>query len=519
MPSFSTELLVIGAGATGLGIAWDACLRGIKVVVVDQSNIAQGTSGRYHGLLHSGGRYAITDPVSAQECASENTILRRIIPHAIEDTGGLYLALRTDPADYAHEWLLACQKIGIDLEPRSLDQVRRREPALTKAISQAFQVNAASLDSFDLLNSLSHSIRKAGGQVLLHQRVNEFIIENNTVVAAELVSELDQTTMHIGAEIFINAAGPWSDQVAALAGVNIPLTHSKGTMIAMANRLTHTIIHRCRPHSNGDVIVPAGSVMIIGTTDIPVASANDLSIQQSEIDFLMDQGEELIPGFAKTRPLRAWAGIRPIYNSRQYGINATREYSRSHVLIDHGETDGISGLASIFGGKLTTFRLMAQRVVDFVSRELQIDDECCTATVPIEPEKKEFIVLSNRTTRLLSSEKDISDSVICECENVRQSEIESYIQSSPHFELDNLRCTTRLGMGPCQSAFCSVRATEIAFSSHESEDLLADLASFIDRRWRGTSHLAWGQSMRQMALSRRLYFELLDIQQVSGDGS
>ncbi len=519
MPSLSTELLVIGAGATGLGIAWDACLRGIKVVVVDQSNIAQGTSGRYHGLLHSGGRYAVTDPISAQECASENSILRRIIPHAIEDTGGLYLALRTDPADYAHEWQRACQEIGIDVEPQSLDQVLRREPALTKSISQAFQVNAASLDSFDLLNSLSHSIRKTGGQVLLHHRVNEFIIEDNTVVAAELVSELDQTTMQIGAEIFINAAGPWSDQVAALAGVKIPITHSKGTMIAMANRLTHTVIHRCRPPSSGDAIVPAGSVMIIGTTDIPVSSANDLPIKPSEIDFLLDQGEELIPGFSNRRPLRAWSGIRPLYNPLHDDMNSTRGISRSHVLINHAETDGISGLASIFGGKLTTFRLMAQRVADFVAQELQIDDQCCTDTVPIEPEEKEFIILSNRTTRLLPSENNARDSVICECENVRRSEIEAYIQSSDHFELDNLRCTTRLGMGPCQSAFCSVRATGIAFSSYETEDLLIDLTSFIDRRWRGTSLLAWGQSMRQIVFSRRLYLELLGIQQVSGDKS
>jgi glycerol-3-phosphate dehydrogenase len=519
MPSFSTELLVIGAGATGLGIAWDACLRGIKVVVVDQSNIAQGTSGRYHGLLHSGGRYAVTDPISAEECASENLILRRIIPHAIEDTGGLYLVLRADTGDYADEWQRACHEIGIDVEPRSLDQVRRREPALTKEISQAFQVNAASLDSFDLLNSLSTSIRKAGGQILLHHRVNGFIIEDNTVVAAELTSELDRTAVQIGAEIFVNAAGPWADQVAALAGIKIPITHSKGTMIAMANRLTQTVIHRCRPPSSGDAIVPAGSVMIIGTTDLPVASANDLAIQPSEIDFLLDQGDELIPGFSSRRPLRAWSGIRPLYNPHHDDIDSTRRISRSHVLINHADTDGISGLASIFGGKLTSFRLMAQRTVDFVARELQIDDKCCTDTVPIEPEKKEFIVLSNRTTRPLSHANHARASVICECENVKRSDIEAHFQSSHHFEIDNLRRATRLGMGPCQSVFCSVRATGIAFASNEPEELLADLASFIDRRWRGTSPLAWGWSMRQMVLSRRLYLELLDIQQVWGDKS
>src|SRR3989304_10340495 len=90
MPAFSTELLVIGGGATGLGVAWDACLRGIKVLLVDQSDLGQGTSGRYHGLLHSGGRYVISDPVSARDCAHENEILRRLAPSTIEDNvGGL----------------------------------------------------------------------------------------------------------------------------------------------------------------------------------------------------------------------------------------------------------------------------------------------------------------------------------------------------------------------------------------------------------------------------------------------
>ncbi len=99
MSSLSTQVLVIGGGATGLGIAWDAALRGLKVVLIEQSDIGQGTSGRHHGLLHSGGRYAISDPVSARDCASENRILRKIASHTIEDTGGLFVATPADPVD------------------------------------------------------------------------------------------------------------------------------------------------------------------------------------------------------------------------------------------------------------------------------------------------------------------------------------------------------------------------------------------------------------------------------------
>ena len=87
MTTLSTEVLVIGGGATGVGVAWDATLRGFDVVLVDRADLAEGTSGRFHGLLHSGGRYAVKDPRAAEECIVENRILRRVAADCIEDTG------------------------------------------------------------------------------------------------------------------------------------------------------------------------------------------------------------------------------------------------------------------------------------------------------------------------------------------------------------------------------------------------------------------------------------------------
>ena len=80
MARMQAEVLVIGGGATGAGVAWDAALRGYDVVLVDRADLAEGTSGRFHGLLHSGGRYVVKDVQAAEECVGENAILRRIIP-------------------------------------------------------------------------------------------------------------------------------------------------------------------------------------------------------------------------------------------------------------------------------------------------------------------------------------------------------------------------------------------------------------------------------------------------------
>src|SRR5918911_1169716 len=96
MGQLRAEVLVVGGGATGAGIAWDAALRGYDVILVDRADLAEGTSGRFHGLLHSGGRYVVKDPVAAEECIAENAILRRVASATIEDTGGLFVTTPDD---------------------------------------------------------------------------------------------------------------------------------------------------------------------------------------------------------------------------------------------------------------------------------------------------------------------------------------------------------------------------------------------------------------------------------------
>src|SRR3954453_19973636 len=123
-----TEVLVIGGGATGVGTAWDAALRGFEVVLVDRSDLAEGTSGRFHGLLHSGGRYVVKDPLAAEECVAENAVIRRIIPDCIEDTGGLFVTTPDDDLAYADEFLAACKETGLPVEEIPVAEALRREP-------------------------------------------------------------------------------------------------------------------------------------------------------------------------------------------------------------------------------------------------------------------------------------------------------------------------------------------------------------------------------------------------------
>src|SRR3954471_7879940 len=125
-----TQVLVIGGGATGVGTAWDAALRGFDVVLVERADLVEGTSGRFHGLLHSGGRYVVKDPVAARECVDENAILRRVLPDCIEDTGGLFVTTPDDDPAYGDRFMEGCRAAGLPAEEISVADALKMEPRL-----------------------------------------------------------------------------------------------------------------------------------------------------------------------------------------------------------------------------------------------------------------------------------------------------------------------------------------------------------------------------------------------------
>src|SRR5207237_5046397 len=113
MSRAACDVLVVGGGATGTGLARDLAMRGLGVMLVEQGDLAHGTTGRYHGLLHSGGRYVVRDPTSARDCAAENRIVRRIASWSVEATGGVCCWLEGDPDDYPERLLLGRRQADV----------------------------------------------------------------------------------------------------------------------------------------------------------------------------------------------------------------------------------------------------------------------------------------------------------------------------------------------------------------------------------------------------------------------
>lgn len=510
MNTLSTQLLVIGGGATGLGIAWDASLRGIKTVLIEKGDIGEGTSGRYHGLLHSGGRYVLSDPASARECARENLILRSIAAPAIEDCGGYFVSTPTDPIAYPDQWHAACTTADVLCEEIDTKELLQKEPLLNPRISRAFQVQDAALDSFDLAHLLLNGIRQAGGMVLLHHTVTAFQMGKDHIESVAILDSTTGKTQKIVADFVLNAAGPWAGQIAKLAKIQIPLALGKGSMLAMASRLTHAVVNRCKPPSDGDIIVPVGTVCIVGTTDARVDSPHDLTPESWEIDLLLAEGDILIPGISNHRVLRSWSGIRPLYAPEGETQVYDRTITRAHVTLDHRERDGIENIMSVFGGKLTTFRAMAEEAVDLVANRLGVVHRSSTfeTALPAAERKIGYYL----TQRLDAFDEHIyadDDMVICECEFVTSSQIRAALQTSTRPHLDDVRRKLRLGMGPCQAIFCGYRAAGQAAAMQSASPHLE--TDFLSERWRGLRPLSWGASLRQIEYLRRVSLELMAI--------
>src|SRR5437899_10667326 len=189
MGGLSTEVLVIGGGSTGAGVVRDAAMRGFSATLVERGDLATGTTGRFHGLLHSGGRYVVKDPRSANECMDENRVLRRIAADCIEDTGGLFVTTQWDDAGYADKFVDGCHTAGIPVEEISVREALRREPNLNPKISRCFVVPDAGIDTWKTVWGCARSAKGHGATILPYHRVLSFLMDGNAVTGAVVRNE------------------------------------------------------------------------------------------------------------------------------------------------------------------------------------------------------------------------------------------------------------------------------------------------------------------------------------------
>ncbi|MCL4515333.1 MAG: anaerobic glycerol-3-phosphate dehydrogenase subunit A [Firmicutes bacterium] len=512
-------VVVIGGGSTGTGIARDLAMRGVPTTLIEMEDLASGTTGRCHGLLHSGGRYVVADPATARECIEENRILRRIAPHCIEDTGGLFVAVTDEDLEYLPRFLSACRKTGLPAEEISVREALAIEPHLSPRIQAAVRVPDASVDPFRLAVANAAGAREYGAEILRHTKVVGLVKEGDAVAGVRVAEEGDGRERVIRSRFVVNAAGAWSGKIAGMAGISLELVLSKGTLLIFNHRIVNTVINHCHPAGDGDIIVPAGTVSILGTTSVTVPEPDHdrYGIEDEEIPYLLEKGSAMAPFVRSARVIRAFAGVRPLFEGDEegqghYGHGEHREHddravSRNYVIIDHETVHGIKNFLTVTGGKLTTYRRMAEAAADVACARLGVAAACRTA--------------GEGLPGVASTEKPRNTFTICECEFVPRAEIQDRLEKlnaadspqPPQALLADLRRRTRIGMGTCQGAYCGYRTAGVAhetasFSAREANWMLA---KFLQERWKGTRPVLWGDQAREAALVAHIYRGIFNI--------
>lgn len=536
----STQVVIIGGGATGAGILWDLTLRGIPALLLEQADIANGATGRCHGLLHSGGRYAVRDVNTARDCLVENMTVKRIAPHCVEDTGGLFVQLPEDDPAFFERWWKAANESGIPTRRLNADEAREYEPTIAENALGAFTCPDAHVDVFRLVLANLEAAMARGAKFQSYAQVIALNTKDGRVCGVKYRDTQTGDEHEVSCEMVINAAGGWAQQVANLAGVHVPVCCDKGTLLIFNHRYATRVVNRCRIPGDADILVPGGPVSLLGTSSIVVPSPDGLTSSHEEIDALRKLGAEMIPALADARLVRVFCGVRALYTPPNASAGG-RSASRGHALLDHEQLDGVAGFVSIVGGKLTTYRRMAEDVVDHVAAKLGVQVACATSTTSLRPslsekvrERAERILAKPAVEKLacrrgpaaeqivasMEAKPELAE-IVCECEMVTRGEIEYVLGSEALAKAKTIADVgrrTRMGYGPCQGTYCGFKTMLAGYETHlwDAAQAAGEFSKYLQERWKGQSSIAVGKQLEQLGLSHEFYGEAADSSEDQG---
>ena len=520
--TIETDVLVIGGGVTGTGIMRDLALRGVQALLIDRKDLCAGASGGNHGLLHSGSRYVSNDLQAAIECREESNILKRVASQCIEETGGLFVAVEGDAPEFAENFPEFCKTATISCEPIAVTEARKIEPLLSEKLFKAYKVPDATIDPFRLaLLNVAHARTLNDSRYRPHTEVLRFTIENGKITGAVCRDHRTHSLVIVRASQYVNASGAWAMDIAQLAGcTDVSLLYSKGTLLVSHDRLTTRVINRLRPPSDGDILVPGGTVSVLGTTSIRVDNLDTVKPTMHEIDKNIREGAAMMPALTTTRYIRAFSRVRPLLQSTDRSND--RSATRGFALLDHCGQN-LSNFCTITGGKLTTYRLMAEKASDLVAGRLGNRAPCQTRITPLPEEESCKWTEPGASPKYWYKANNSEDMILCECEMVPQSAIDEIVKGSPGAEeemtLEAIALRSRAGKGPCQGSFCGIRIASYLYDQGYYQDKtgLIHMRNFFDERFKGMRPIIWGQQAAQMELAEALHCGLLGLDSIDNE--
>jgi glycerol-3-phosphate dehydrogenase len=371
--------IIVGAGFTGTATAHDLALRGFDVTVIDRGDICNGTSGRTHGLLHCGGRYAVKDQESAIECIDENLLLRKIAPMAIEPNGGMFIALNESDLQYGESFIEGCEACHIPLEEITPKKALQLEPNINPSLLTAFLVPDGTFDPLRLALSFAATAKKNGAKFRTFTEAKALIRDGKgAIVGVTILDRATNKQSELRGDIVVNATGAWAGEIAEMAGADVPVKPTPGVMVAYDQRFVQRAINRLNKPGDGDIVLPQRRMVVVGTTSYEITDLDYVPVLEDHVQLMLERGAELIPGIRNAKVRGKYMATRPLI-----GGGMGRSSARTFKCYDHKETDNVDGLVTITGGKATTLRAMAEKTADVVCEKLGINTPCTTKDVPL----------------------------------------------------------------------------------------------------------------------------------------
>jgi glycerol-3-phosphate dehydrogenase len=381
------DLVVIGGGIIGTGIARDATLRGIKTLLLEKEDFAYGTSSRSSRLIHGGLRYLRhLEFRLVRQDMRERQVLLRIAPHLVHP-----LAFLIPTTSYSERFVMALgmrlyDLLSYDKTLPSFQHLSRRETLEMEPTLELKNLVGSYLfydcqipftERLCLENVLSAA--ENGASIANHARLTKIVNDGNIVRRIQVEDTISGEEYQVATRMVVNAAGPWMGRV-------LGTLYSHAEPMLRTTKGVHLLTRRiCNnglvlfAHSDGRLFftIPWQDYTLIGTTDTDYSEEPDsVHADVKDVDYLLTEVRRAFPAAKMEDIFYAIAGLRALAGSM---TGSTSNVSRRHRLVDHDKTDGIKGFISVVGGKITGYRAIAEEVVDLVCRKLGLHIPCSTA--------------------------------------------------------------------------------------------------------------------------------------------
>lgn len=380
------KIIIIGGGAIGGALAHDLSLRGFSVTLFEKGELLSGTSGRHHGLLHSGGRYVLHDPDTARECWEENQVLKQIVPEGLEQNDGLFVALDDDDLTYFDPFIQTCQSIDIPVTPLSPEDILKFEPQIHPEVKAAVRVPDATMDAWRLPLHFFATARENGASIHTFSEVKQIHCKGKKVTGVTVANYQNHATTFHTADVVVNAAGPWSGKIAAMVDILLPVQPAPGVMVSIPGRLTDMVINRLHPAGDGDIVVPQRGLSILGTSTWLAEDPDNIELPDDHVRRIRATCAEMLPSVAELPIHATWSAARPLIVHDAH--EDPTKISRGFDCIDHADTDDLNGFISVIGGKATTMRAMAEHSADLICHKTNRNIPCQTRESRLAPYRR-----------------------------------------------------------------------------------------------------------------------------------